>query len=316
MKILIALFMVLSSLYASSVKMPQSTFRADGAVTDIVYKNAKLYVSTTAGMVDVFDTKTKKIITKIEVPKIKDFMGRESKAKIYSVDFYKGDILLLSQAQRGYRELFLYKNNELKKLIGVDEKLSIAKAKFIDEETVVFALLSNDIISYNIKTKKQNWTIQASMSKFSDFVLSEDKSQVVVADESGELHMFHAKNGELFKTLEGQNLDNVFNIDYKKQKIITAGQDRRAVVYDLSFNSAYYKTSHFLIYSAALSPSAKLGAFASDEQNNVTVFKTNTKSTVGVFGGNEMTLVKILFINENEFFVASDANTINLYKIK
>jgi hypothetical protein len=72
----------------------------------------------------------------------------------------------------------------------------------------------------------------------------------------------------------------------------------------------------FLIYSAGLSPSAKLAGYSSDENNNVTVFNTSTQSILGVFGGNKMTLTNILFINEEEFLVSSDDNTINLYKIK
>ena len=316
MKIFILVFVLITSIYAANIKMPNSTLTADGAVTDIVYKDKKLYVATAVGVVDVIDVKSKKILEKIYVAKIKDFMGRVVNAKVYSVDVLGKSILVLSQAKSGYRELSIYKDKKLTKIISVDEKLSIAKAKFLDKDRVLLALLSNDIISYNIKTKQQNWTTQASMSKFSDFALNEDKTKVVVADESGDLHIYATKNAELLQTLEGKNLDNVFAVDYKNKKIITAGQDRRAVVYDLRYNKAYYKTSHFLIYSAGLSPSAKLAAFASDEQNNVTVFKTNTKSKIGIFGGSEMTLVKILFINENEFFVANDAKKINFYKIK
>ena len=46
------------------------------------------------------------------------------------------------------------------------------------------------------------------------------------------------------------------------------------------------------------------------------LFNTITKSKLGVYGGNKMTLTNILFINEKEFFVASDDNTINFYQIK
>ena len=316
MKLLALIIVMMSFLYAQEIQMPSKVYLADGAVTDIVYNDNKLYVSTSVGLVNIFKMKSEKPYKKIKVPKIKDFMGRQSKAKVYSVDVIKKKILLLSQAEKGYRELFLFENEKLQKIISVKEKLSIAKAKFIDEETVLLALLSNDIISYNIKTKKQNWITQASMSKFSDFAFNKDRTQVVIADESGALHIYAIKDATLLKTLTGQNLDNVFAVDYKNNTIITAGQDRRAVVYDLHYKSAYYKKSNFLIYSAGLSPSAKLGAFASDEQNNVTVFKTSTKSKIGVFGGNDMTLVKILFISENKFFVASDAKKINLYKIK
>ena len=74
--------------------------------------------------------------------------------------------------------------------------------------------------------------------------------------------------------------------------------------------------ANFLIYSVGLSPSGKLVGYAYDENNNVKVFNTITKKVIGIFGGNKMTLTNILFINENEFFSASDDKTINFYKIK
>ncbi len=313
----VALFLFISSsLFSATVQKPTTQYKADGAIIDLVVQNGKLYASTKVSIVDIFDIKSKKIIKKIRVPNITDFMGDEITAKIYSVDVLYNEILILSQAEHGYRSVYIYKNNKLIPIITANDKLYIAKAKFIDKNTLVLGLLSNDIISYNIKTKKQNWSVQPSGSKFSNLVLNEDKTKVVICDESGDLHILNTKNGKILKTLSGQNLDNVFQVDYKNKIIATAGQDRRAVIYNLKTNSAYYKTTHFLIYSVGLSPSARLAGYASDENNNVTIFKTATKAKVGVFGGNKMTLTNIIFLNEKEFFVGSDDNVINFYKIK
>jgi len=316
MKKIVLIMLVLTSLFAKNIKQPTLTYDADGSVIDLVYKDSKLYVATSASVVDVFDTENQKIVQRIEVPQIKDFMGDTIDAKIYSVDVLNSEILILSQANHGYREVSIFKDDKLHTVISKDDKMYIAKAKFIDENTVLLGLLSNDIISYDTKSKKQNWTIQASQSKFSNFVLSEDKKEVVICDESGDLHILDTKTGKNIKTLSGQNLDNVFQADYKNGIIATAGQDRRTVIYNMKLGTSYYKTTHFLIYSVGLSPSGKLAGYASDENNNVTVFKTNTKSKIGVFGGNKMTLTNIVFINENEFFVSSDDKTINFYKIR
>jgi len=316
MKFLLLISFVTSLLFSTNIKKPDKKYVADGAVIEIVYQNGRLYCATTASSVDIIDTATQKIVQKITVPKIKDFMGDIIDAKIYSVDVLNNSILLLSQAEHGYRKVDIVKDNKTYEAIGVDKKLYIAKAKFLDKDTILIALLSNDIISYDIKKKKYNWSVQASQSKFSNFVLKEDKSEVVVADESGNLHILNTTNGELLKILSGQNLDNVFQVDYKNGVVASAGQDRRVVVYDLTFNSAYYKKAPFIVYSVGLSPSAKLAAYSSDENNNVTLFKRSTKSKLGVYGGNKMTLNKILFINEKEFFVSSDDKAINYYKIK
>jgi len=312
---IILLFLIITSLYSANIKKPDIQLIADAPVIDMVAQNNKLYVSTIASVVNIFDLKTDKKIKTIKLPKIKDFMGDNVNAKVYSVDVLDSRLLILSQAEHGYRSVYIYENDKLTQIISQEKKLSIAKAKFINSNTIILALLSNDIISYNIKAKKQNWIAQASQSKFSNFVLNEKKTKVVVCDESGNLHILNTHDGKTLKTLSGENLDNVFQVDYKNGIIATAGQDRRVVIYNTKLNSAYYKTANFLIYSAGLSPSGKIAGYASDENNNVTLFKTNTKSKIGVFGGNAMTITNILFINENEFFISSDDKTINYYKL-
>jgi len=308
---LLLLTLLISSLFSQDIK-PFAKYKSSGAVVDIIVDGSFLYSTTTAGIVDIFDIKTKKIIKKIKVDKIKDFMGDMVEAKIFSIDKINKDIMVLSQGVSGYSRVYI--NNKI--LIHSKDSLAIIKAKYLDKNTLLLALLSNEIISYDIKIKKENWRTQASGAKFSDFVLSEKKNEVVIADESGELKIIDTKNGKITKVLKGQNLDNVFQVDYKNGIIATAGQDRRAVIYAVKFNSAYYKKSDFLIYSVGLSPSGKLAGYASDENNNVTVFDTITQKVIGRFTGNRMTLTNILFLNEKEFFVASDDRTINLYKIQ
>lgn len=314
MKTILLFLSLISCVYSTSIRLPTEQFIADGSVTDIVYNNNKLYSATDASCVNIFDVITQKIIKTITLDKITDFMGDSIDSKVYSVDIIQDKVLLLSQAQKGARRLHIHEDNTLKLVLPFSKKLFIAKAKFLDSKTVILGLLSNEIISYDIIKQKINYTVQVSGSKFSDFVLTEDKSKIIIADESGNLKIHTSKDGIFKKELSGQNLDNVFQVDTKNGVIITAGQDRRAVIY--KSNSVFYKKSNFLIYSAGLSPSALLAGYASDENNNVTVFNTQTKKLIGVFGNNTMTLTKILFINENEFFVASDSNTINKYKIK
>jgi len=299
--------------------MPIKQYIASGAVTDIIVNNSKLYSATNAGSVDIFDIKSKKLLEKIKVEDIHDFTGDKVSSKIYSIDIIDNQLLILSQAMQGFRRVHIYKNKKLEVVIPYTKSLTIAKAKFIDKDNILLGMLSNELVSYNIKTKSYNWSIQVSGAKFSNFVFDEKKTQVIVADESGNLKIHDIKDGKHIKTLKGKNLDNVFQVDYKNGIIATAGQDRRVVIYAPKFNSAYsgiYKTSSFLIYSVGLSPSGKLVGYSSDENNNITVFNTITKSTVGKFGGNKMTLTNILFLNEKEFLVASDDKTINLYKIK
>jgi len=315
-KIILLIIFLTSLVFGENITMPIQQYISSGPVTDIVVKGSKLYSATNASCVDIFDLKSKKIIQKIKVSKIKDFIGDNVDSKVYSVDVIDDQILILSQAKSGFRRVHIYKDKKLELIIPYTKSLTISKAKFLDKNTILLGMLSNELISYNLKTNSYNWNIQVSGAKFSDFVLTEKRDKVIIADESGSLKIHTTKDGKLIKLLEGKNLDNVFQVDYKNGIIATAGQDRRVVIYASKFNSAYYKRSSFLIYSVGLSPSGKLVGYSSDENNNITVFNTITKSTVGKFSGNKMTLTNILFLNENEFLVASDDKTINLYKIK
>lgn len=313
MKIFLYVSLLVFSLFSSEIK-PFKSYVSSGAVVDLVYADGLLYASTNTGVIDIFDVKSKKTVKQIKVEKIKDFMGDLVDSKIYSVDVIDDKILILSQTKQGFRRVHIHENNINTLVIDASDSLAIAKAKFLDSNTIILALLSNEIISLDIKTKKQNWKIQVSGAKFSNFVLNETKDTVVVADESGDLKLYKTSSGTFIKKLSGQNLDNVFQVDMKNGVIATAGQDRRVVVYRDS--SAYYKSASFLIYSVGISPSGNSIGYASDENNNVTVFDTKTKKTLGIFGGNKMTLTNILFINEDEFFVSSDDSLIHLYKMK
>ena len=294
---------------------PTSSLLASGGVTDLVLNNDKLYVATAASSVDIFDIKTQEKINSIKMPQIKDFLGDIIDSKIYSVDVLEENILILSQGEKGGRNLDIYKDGKIENIIKDTERLFIGRAKFLDENHIIYALLSNQVYLYDIKNKKVLKEIQVSQSKFSSFRLTQDKSKLVVCDESGVISMLDSKSFEILKIFRYQNLDNVFQVDIKNNLILTAGQDRRAAVYNLDTNEAYYKEYSFLIYAAALSPSTKLAAVASDEENNVTIFDTNTQANLYKLTQNKATLSNILFLNENEIFVTSDAKQINYYKI-
>ena len=294
---------------------PTSSLLASGGVIDLVLNNDKLYASTAASSVDIFDIKTQERIDSIKMPKIKDFLGDVIDSKIYSVDVLENNILILSQGEQGGRNLDIYTNGKFENIIKDTERQFIARAKFLDENHIIYALLSNQIYLYDIKNKKILKEIQISQSKFSSFRLTQDKSKLVVCDESGVISMLDSKSFDILKTFRYQNLDNVFQVDIKDNLILTAGQDRRAAVYNLDTKNAYYKEYSFLVYAAALSPSTKLAAVASDEENNVTIFDTSSQANLYKLTQNKATLSNILFLNENEIFVTSDAKQINYYKI-
>lgn len=313
LKSFIFLIFLICSLNATELT-PNSKLVADGGVTDLVINNSKIYVGTTASSVIIFDLKTLKFENRITLPKIKDFMGDIVNSKVYSIDVLNNKVLILSQGENGGRKLDIYENGKLTNIISDKKRAFIARAKFIDENRVIFSLLSNQLFLYDLKKGKNIYSKQISQSRFSYFSLDENKSKILIADESGNLKLFDVNSGKLLKEFKNQNLDNVFQVDFKNNKIITAGQDRRAVFY--STYNTYYKESNFLIYSCALNKDATLGAYSSNENNDVTIFDTTSQKNLWKLTGNKMTLSKILFINDNEILVGSDDKNINYYKLK
>ncbi len=315
MRFLILFILFLATLNSQTIYMPSVIYNTSGGVSDLVMKDTKLYVATDSGCVDIFLLHNPKKIESICVEKIVDFMGDAMDSKIYSIDVIDESILILSQDNDGFRRLHLYENKTLKELISKDAKLSIAKAKFLDKNRIIIALLGNELLLYETNKKETFYQVQVSQSKFSNFTLDEAKNRVVIADESGELKIYDTQKGTLLQSLNGQNLDNVFQVDMKNEQIITAGQDRRVALYNLKKQSALYLNSSFLVYVVALSPSANIGAYSSDEYNNITLFDTTSQRKLGVFGGNNTTLTNILFLDEKSFFVGSDDKKLHFYKI-
>lgn len=313
-KILFLIFISFSFLYSMQTIKPELSFKASGGVQDIYYENSILYIATDNGTVEIFDIKANKKIKTVEIPQIKDFMGDLIPAKIYSIDKIDRKFLIVSQGMKGYRNLWIYQNDKLEKVIDIDMKYFIQKASFIDSDKILFALLSNQIGVYNLETKKLDYLVQVSHSSFSHFKLSEDKKSFATTDESGIVRVIDTNSAKVQAQPKALNLDKVFQVDYKKGVILTAGQDRKAAVYE-SFSS-YALDFEFLLYACALSPDAKFGAVAYNEKNEVLVFDVKSKDYLYNLSGQDATLTQIIFINDKELITSSDSETINYWRLK
>ncbi len=300
-------------LFGEVTQKPTATYKASGDVQTIAIDANKLYAGTSNGTVEVFDITKKKKIETITLPNIKDFVGDTTKAKVFSVDVIEGSILIVSQGEAGFRDVYLYKSKQLKKIISPKNKLLIQKASFINPNSFVFLLLSNQIGVWDLAIQKQKYLYQLSASSFSHFMISEDKKTLASTDESGLVRIVDIATGRIIKNLPEVNLDKIYQLDYKKGVILTAGQDRKAVIYKNGKHSSL--DFGFLLYSCALSPSANLGAIAYNENNDVLVVNTTTKEKLYNLIGQEATMTGILFKSENELFVSSESPKINFYKV-
>lgn len=313
-KIIPVLFLI-CTLYGTEVTPPTMKLQISGGATDMVATATKIYIATAVGRIDIFDKTDKTLIESIKLEKIKDFVGDMIESKIYSIDEIEDQLLIVAQGEKGGRNIFLYKNKTLETIISDKKRLFIAQAKFLNKNQIIYATLSNEVILYDLQQHKALYTEQISHSKFSYFVLNDVKTQLLVADESGNLKVINAYNGQIQTTMKNQNLDNVFQVDWKNDIILTAGQDRRSVLYIPNNLQPYIRKSDFLIYGCALSEDGSLAAYSSDEQNNVTIYDTKEKEELFLLIDNTMTIAKILFLSNQEILVATDACTVNYYKL-
>lgn len=313
-KIVFLVFLIFNTIYAMQDLTPIKSFVANGNVSDIVVDGNKIYASTNAGSVDIFDKESTKLLNSIKVPKVKDFMGDMIDAKVYCVDVYKDKVVLVSQSKDGYSEVYIYSNNNLKKIISVDDYLLVRKTKFVDQNRILIVTLSSTVILYNTSNNFKEYEEQLSYSSFADIQMSEDKTNFIFTDESGVIKLVDTYTAKIKKEYPAKNLDKIFQLSYKNGIVLTAGQDRKAVVYN-SFSN-YSKDYDFLLYSCALSPSAKYGAIAFNEQNEIVVFDVEKNKDLYILKGQKSTLTKIVFLDENTIIASSEDEKINLWNLK
>ena len=295
---------------------PTAQIEVDGVVKDMVLDGNNLVIATDMGHIEIYNIEENRTVKKIFLPKIKDFVGDEIPARVMSTDVIDGKYLLLSDSgKNGYSNLFIYDKN-LTQILSPKNKSAIIKARFIDKEHILLGYLSNEVSLLDLNSRKELYRVQLSESKFSDFALNEDKSQVVFSCESGVLNLVDIKSGKVIKELKGQNVDNVYRVDFKKDTVVGAGQDRRGSIYNVKTGEGSYIASNFLIYSTALTPSASKVAFSMDEKNNITIYNILTKSKIATLKGQKSTLSVMIFKDENRLFSASDDNTIMVWNIK
>ena len=312
--ILILLF-VSSSVFGIS---PKYSIKTKGNITDLIFESNKLYVSTDNGSVCVYSIPSKKLLKTYSFPNIKDFAGDNIAPKVYDIDKINGRniIISVSQGMRGFSNVFITKDGVSTNVISdIKNKLMIKKVKFISENRIILGLLSNEIVLYDILSKKEIYRKQISAYTFSDIVLNKDKTKVITADESGVIHVIEAQTGKSIKELSGNNVDNIYQIDYKGNVIVCGGQDRRFSVYNISTHKSYYLSSSFLIYSVGLSPTGKLAGYYCSEDNDVQIVDTSTKLNVTILNGHNATLTKILFISETKLFTGAEENVIYFWEI-
>ena len=312
-KLFLTIFLFFTIASAKDIT-PITKFYSVGFVNDFVVDKNFLYVANDMGTVDIFNIKTAKIINQISLPPLTSSMNKIIPADILSVDYLDGKILILSVGKESYRNVWIYENHTLKRIINEDKKLTIKEARFINKEQILLATLDSDILLYDTSEKYNIYHSHVSHSALGDITLSSDKKKIIMADESGEVKILDAKNSKTIQSFSSQNVDNIFRVAYSNDVVITAGQDRRVGVYRKD-QEAYHIKSDFLVFCVGISPSGEVGVYSSGEENMLQLFNTKTKEKYSRLIGHKKIVNQIKFISENELFSSSRDNYILHWKL-
>lgn len=310
-------FFLMVSLAWGEVLSPSYELEAGGNVIDIVVQEGLLVAGTDGGTLEIYDEKTLELKNSIFFEPIEDFMGNPMPSKVFSVDkvSFQDRYLALLQSPTSYRRLAIVQDGKIEYIIQESDGLMIKKAKFISGNQVLLGLLSNELVLYDLSAKKIIYRFQLTQSHFSDFVLSEDKTIAASTDESGKVYLVDVARGNVLQTYKGGNVDNIYKLDMKGERIITAGQDRRGIVYDRNSGKFDRYDADFLIYACALSPSADLGALAFTEQNDIVVYELKSGRKLHTLRGQKSTLNSIVFVDEKKLYSASDDKFIMQWRL-
>ncbi len=293
---------------------PTFKLKSMGLVNDFVVVKNKIYIANDAGTIDIFNLSTGKLIEQIVLNLITTKMNRLTSPNILSVDYKNGKILIVSIGVNAYRNVWIYENHTLTKIIDEDKKLTIKEARFVDDEQIILSTFASQIVLHDIGEHYNLYNQQISQSTLSDIVLSEDKKRVVMADESGEVQLIDVKSSKILRTFSSQNVDNIYHLAFAKGVIITAGQDRRVGVYQDKIKD-YHIKSDFLVYCVGITPSSKIGVYSSGEESHLQLFYTKTGVKLDKLVGHNKIVNQIKFINEKELFSSERSQYVYYWKL-
>ena len=290
MKKLIPLFFIVVYLFSFQ------KVEFDNYISKVAFDKNYLVAGLENGEIIINNFHTLNKIVSIKLPMIKDFMDEDIPMPIYSLDILDNKLLILAGGEDNKREFFIF-DIVSKKLTKIFEtKDTLMKGEFLDKNRVVFALLSDEIVIYNLKSKKNELKKQIGNYVFSTFVKNGNK--IAIGDESGVLKIFDLNTHKITK-ISGFNKDKTISIGFRKNLVLNGSSDMRIAVYDLNGGVRFSMKAKFLPYGADLSEKGDKVAFQIDEKNSIAVYNLN-KKLLKTLKGHKMPLNGLKFIGEDK----------------
>lgn len=310
MKLLVAIILVSLNVIAGVIT-PKISVKTSAPVVDFVIYKDTVWAGTANGEVLQISTKGK-LLSKVTLQPLVNYWGEKVAQRVMSLDVASDGKTVILAAEDGF--LYLIREGQMTKT-SFSTKSVVKKIALLSDTQVMVALLSNEVVFFDLKTNKILKTINGGTSPLSDMALSSDHKIAAIAGEAGIVSLIDTNRATIIKQLKGGNVDNIYKIDLQNGSLITAGQDRRAIIYTLDGKSYLRFDGTFLIYTVALSPSAGRAAVTLDEQNIITIFDTAKRQKIATAKGHNATLNRIVFMDENRFVSCADENKILFWEL-
>lgn len=306
-------------LFAGNAKKIRQV-KANGGILDASLQNRQLVVSTDRGRVEVYRVKNLKKRATIRFKDIVDFYGDPIHPKVFSADILgqkHSRLLAIVECSDGQRRLVQSNLAGKKKtLIDAGKGLQMRKVRFVDKHLALIALMSSEIILFDLDKTVIRYRAQISRSMFSDFKLDEKRKKAAFCSESGEVQIIRVADGVVLRTLKGGNKDNIFKLDYRMGTVLTGGQDRRAVLYNESDGRFRIFNAGFYVYAVAMDKAVKKMAYVANEKSGIDILQIATAKRLSLIPEMDRPVNSLLFKNENRLLICDDGGYIQEWSIK
>jgi len=254
-------------------------------------------------------------IDQVKLPKFKNILGDYMRSLILSVDYADDRLIFVSRVLDGWRELYLYEDKTLTKLIDRTEKMTLQEVKLVDANRAVLMTMSNELLLFDIKQKKILYKKQLNYASFSDIVLDEEHKYLYTSDESPMISQIEIESGKIIDEYRKANKRDIFSIDFKNKMLLSGGKDKRVILYETPQKYKMTK-GEFFIYGVALNPDASKAAFVKNEESSISVIDTETMKETDLLIGHKQTIIKIDFYTDNELITADEDDRLMFWRLE
>lgn len=295
-------------------------FHASAPALDIAVGGDLLHVATERGSIETFSIASGSKIGELKFDEIEGFIASAKRPpRVYSVDLLGARMLILAEAARGGRALFLKRGSgPMEKVIGAESKLAMVEVRFLDASHAIAGLLSNEAALIDLERGAIVYRRQISMSPFADFALDAGRTRMAWGDESGVVRALEPRSGEAILQIKDAHKDAIYKVAIENGIIASGSRDRRVMAWSVATGAKLFERRlEFPPYLVALDPPGRRIAFQVNERSEIALLEIAGGAQVALLAGsNSAAPVSLVFVDESTIILASSSPQVELWRLK